>query len=88
MEELNKKVMRSAKGEKFITFFIAQYNATTRELTYVNAGHNQPFITNGKTENYSTKAVWDLVCSTSCRLLKWVKKFCRPIPPWCSIRME
>jgi len=48
IEELNKKVMRSAKGEKFITFFIAQYNATTRELRYVNAGHNQPFITNGK----------------------------------------
>ena len=46
--ELNKKVMTSAKGEKFITFFIAQYNATTRELSYVNAGHNQPFITNGK----------------------------------------
>jgi sigma-B regulation protein RsbU (phosphoserine phosphatase) len=48
ISELNKKVMTSAKGEKFITFFIAQYNATTRELTYVNAGHNQPFITNGK----------------------------------------
>lgn len=48
MEELNKKVMRSAKGEKFITFFIAHYNASTRELKYVNAGHNHPFITNGK----------------------------------------
>ena len=48
MEELNKKVMRSAKGEKFITFFIAHYNANTRELKYVNAGHNHPFITNGK----------------------------------------
>lgn len=48
MEELNKKVMRSAKGEKFITFFIAHYNAGTRELKYVNAGHNHPFITNGK----------------------------------------
>lgn len=46
--ELNKTVMKSAKGEKFITFFVAQYNATTRELTYVNAGHNQPFLTNGK----------------------------------------
>jgi sigma-B regulation protein RsbU (phosphoserine phosphatase) len=46
--ELNRKVMTSAKGEKFITFFIAQYNATTRELTYINAGHNQPFLTNGK----------------------------------------
>ena len=27
MEELNKKVMKSTKGEKFITFFIAHYNA-------------------------------------------------------------
>lgn len=48
IEELNKKVMTSAKGEKFITFFIAVYDATSRELTYVNAGHNQPIITNGK----------------------------------------
>jgi sigma-B regulation protein RsbU (phosphoserine phosphatase) len=48
MEELNKKVMRNAKGEKFITFFIAHYNATTRELIYVNAGHNHPFISTGK----------------------------------------
>jgi len=47
--ELNKTVVRSAMGEKFITFFIATYNANTRELTYVNAGHNQPFITDGKT---------------------------------------
>lgn len=40
--------MRSAKGEKFITFFIAHYNGNTRELKYVNAGHNHPFITNGR----------------------------------------
>jgi sigma-B regulation protein RsbU (phosphoserine phosphatase) len=48
LEELNKKVMRSAKGEKFITFFIAHYNANTRELKYINAGHNHPFVTNGR----------------------------------------
>jgi sigma-B regulation protein RsbU (phosphoserine phosphatase) len=48
MEELNKKVMRSAKGEKFITFFIAHYNAHSRELKYVNAGHNHPILTNGR----------------------------------------
>lgn len=47
MVELNKKVMSSARGEKFITFFIAHYNAVTRELEYINAGHNHPFITNG-----------------------------------------
>ena len=46
--ELNKKVMNSAKGEKFITFFIAHYNTISRKLKYINAGHNHPFITNGK----------------------------------------
>jgi sigma-B regulation protein RsbU (phosphoserine phosphatase) len=40
--------MTSAKGEKFITFFVAHYNAITRKMTYINAGHNHPFITNGK----------------------------------------
>ena len=48
MRELNTMVMKSAKGEKFITFFIAHYNAVTRKMSYVNAGHNHPFITNGR----------------------------------------
>lgn len=48
LEELNKKVMKTAKGEKFITFFIAHYKAHTRELKYVNAGHNHPILSNGK----------------------------------------
>lgn len=48
MHELNKVVMTNAKGEKFITFFIAHYDATSRKLSYVNAGHNHPFITNGR----------------------------------------
>lgn len=48
MRELNRQVINSAKGEKFITFFIGHYDATIRKLTYVNAGHNHPFITNGK----------------------------------------
>jgi sigma-B regulation protein RsbU (phosphoserine phosphatase) len=45
---LNEKVMKNAKGEKFITFFLAHYHAETRELKYINAGHNHPFITDGK----------------------------------------
>lgn len=48
VEELNDRVMRSAKGEKFITFFVAHYDAKTRKMTYVNAGHNHPFVTNGR----------------------------------------
>jgi sigma-B regulation protein RsbU (phosphoserine phosphatase) len=49
MEELNHKVMSSAKGEKFITFFVAHYDANSRKMSYVNAGHNHPFLTNGRT---------------------------------------
>ncbi len=41
---LNERVMNSAKGEKFITLFIARYHFSTRELKYVNAGHNPPFL--------------------------------------------
>ena len=44
VKELNTKVMASAKGEKFITLFIAKYNLITRTLTYVNAAHNPPLI--------------------------------------------
>lgn len=44
IRELNKKVMVSAKGEKFITFFIAKYNVKAKVLSYVNAGHNPPLL--------------------------------------------
>jgi phosphoserine phosphatase RsbU/P len=42
--KLNAQVMGNANGEKFITIFIAKYNAVTRILTYINAGHNQPVL--------------------------------------------
>jgi len=45
---LNTKVYSSAKGEKFITFFIGRYNIKTKELQYVNAGHNPPFLIHEK----------------------------------------
>lgn len=48
IHELNKLVVSIAKGEKFITFFIAHYHAESRKMSYVNAGHNHPFLTNGK----------------------------------------
>ncbi len=44
LTRLNQSVMNSAEGEKFITLFIARYNYHTRELTYVNAGHNPPLL--------------------------------------------
>ncbi|TND07566.1 MAG: sigma-B regulation protein RsbU (phosphoserine phosphatase) [Bacteroidetes bacterium] len=51
VHELNTKVMSSAKGEKFITLFIAKYNTITRTLTYVNAGHNPPLLVSGGSVN-------------------------------------
>ncbi len=48
VKQLNANVFNSAKGEKFITFFIGRYNAAKRELQYVNAGHNPPFLLHDK----------------------------------------
>jgi phosphoserine phosphatase RsbU/P len=45
---LNDKVYQSAQGEKFITFFLGRYNVQTRQLHYVNAGHNPPFLIHEK----------------------------------------
>jgi sigma-B regulation protein RsbU (phosphoserine phosphatase) len=44
IEKLNERVINAANGEKFITLFIAKYNFKTRELEYINAGHNQPIL--------------------------------------------
>ena len=49
IKKLNEKVMNSAKGEKFITLFIARYNKKSKVLQYINAGHNPPIIANKKT---------------------------------------
>ena len=53
--ELNSKVFENAKGEKFITFFIAEYNSKTRRLKYVNAGHNWPILIRGKQSSFLNK---------------------------------
>lgn len=41
---LNASVNKSAKGEKFITVFLAVINTKTQIIHYVNAGHNQPVL--------------------------------------------
>lgn len=46
VKKLNERVMASAKGEKFITLFIAKYSYKTRILKYINAGHNPPIFYN------------------------------------------
>lgn len=42
VRDLNKVFTEITAGEKFITFFVAEYDAYSRELNYVNAGHNPP----------------------------------------------
>lgn len=42
--ELNKKVMETVKGERFVTLFMAYYHRPSRTLHYINAGHNPPVI--------------------------------------------
>ena len=44
IRELNQSVLRITNGEKFITFFVAEYNTKTRTLSYINAGHNPPVL--------------------------------------------
>jgi len=46
--QLNSSVNQITRGEKFITFFVAEINLEINELRYVNAGHNPPIlISNG-----------------------------------------
>ncbi|TVR75012.1 MAG: serine/threonine-protein phosphatase [Marinilabiliales bacterium] len=46
VEKLNDRVNESTKGERFLTMFIGKYNTLTKELIYVNAGHNAPLLYN------------------------------------------
>jgi len=41
---MNEFVYRSTPGSKYATFFYAQLDASGRQLRYVNAGHNPPFL--------------------------------------------
>ncbi len=44
VRELNQSLFRITQGEKFLTFFIAEFDPQTRQLQYVNAGHNPPIL--------------------------------------------
>jgi phosphoserine phosphatase RsbU/P len=46
---LNQRVCQFTKGEKYITFFIAVYNTKTREMDYINSGHNPPVLVQNNT---------------------------------------
>lgn len=49
---LNRKVIENAKGERFITAFLAKYHTRSRMLTFVNAGHLPPILCNDNRIQY------------------------------------
>jgi sigma-B regulation protein RsbU (phosphoserine phosphatase) len=44
VRHLNERVFASARGERFITLFIAVADLRARTLRFVNAGHNDPLL--------------------------------------------
>nr|WP_222718667.1 PP2C family protein-serine/threonine phosphatase [Algoriphagus sp. AK58] len=53
VRQLNYTLFDNTKGERFITFFLGEYDFTTRGLRFVNAGHNPPILiweSSGRTE--------------------------------------
>ncbi len=55
MQRLNRLVHENSQPEHFVTFFFGLYDLSTRQLTYVNAGHNPPlyFPANGSPKELS-----------------------------------
>ncbi len=47
MSNVNKLVYESSSSNRYATFFYAQYEPSTRNLTYVNGGHNPPLVFRG-----------------------------------------
>jgi len=44
VERMNHFLYRSTPGNKYVTFFYAQYDSRRRQIRYVNAGHNPPYL--------------------------------------------
>jgi phosphoserine phosphatase RsbU/P len=46
IQTFNKAIYRITQGEKYVTFFIAEYTPATRKLRYINCGHVRPILVN------------------------------------------
>ncbi len=44
MQKVNRLVYEASSSARYATFFFATYNPASRELRYVNAGHNPPIL--------------------------------------------
>lgn len=67
---LNKAIFRITKGERYITFFVAEFDQRTRKLRYINAGHTPPFLfSQGKT----------IPLTEGCTFLGWLEELPKDI---------
>jgi len=44
IERLNDIIFSNTNGDRFVTLFLGLYHSGTKELTYINAGHNPPLL--------------------------------------------
>ena len=51
MCNVNRLVYETSTSNRYATFFYSQFDPATRKLTYVNAGHNAPFLFRRKADN-------------------------------------
>ena len=49
-EKMNEFLYRTTPGNKYATFFYAQVDSERRQLRYVNAGHNPPYLVRARTQ--------------------------------------
>lgn len=47
IKKVNRLLYEASTANRYATFFYAQYEAAAGRLTYVNAGHNAPFLFQG-----------------------------------------
>lgn len=49
---INRQLFSSSRGAKYCTFFYGVFDETTKQLTFVNAGHNPPLLFNSGTRKF------------------------------------
>ncbi len=67
VRNVNLLLYDSSDSNRYATFFFAHYDPATRQLTYVNAGHNAPVILRATTVADTQGASADLIGQASCR---------------------
>lgn len=71
---MNRLMYSSTGASSYATFFYAQFDERTRRLTYVNAGHNPPFLLRARSGSSSDGAHLSHAPELSCESLNFKRK--------------